>query len=80
MNAGKLYETKTMDQLVALRKQLCNDPKNFAKDGGIYLHNKQTRQKFDAIDLAITFHLKDRREARGETINEAGYSGRQSKK
>lgn len=78
MNAIKLYNRYTKDQLVALRRTLSDDPKNRNPPGQLYLHNAATRKKFDAIDLAITYHLADQREANGKPVSTAGYSGRKS--
>jgi hypothetical protein len=79
MSASKLYSKYTMQQLTDLRSKLCDNPDN--KSGtGLYLYKPKVRKKLDDIDRAITFHLADLRKERGQPINEAGYSGRNSKR
>lgn len=66
--AYDLYKRYSSDELVAMDKALRDDPANLTpvgpdgKRGGIYIHNKVTRKKFDDISWAITYHLQDKRE------------------
>lgn len=69
----------TNPELIALRERLAADPKNRNVDlGSIWIYKKDAMKKFDEIDRAITANIRAARLARGETINDAGYSGRQS--
>jgi hypothetical protein len=74
MDAAKLYQKYSMDELIRMEKDICNDPKN--KQDGFYIYTPKARKKLDEIAWAITYHLRDNRRARGENINEAGYTGK----
>jgi hypothetical protein len=70
---------KTLEELVALQEAICADPKNRnPKADSIFKYTKATHKKLDEIAWAITHKLRELRVARGETINDCGYSGRQT--
>lgn len=77
--AVRLYETSTMEQLTIQRKAVEDEPTNRSTPGDFYLYTPKARKLLDDINRAITWHLEDRRIARGETINHAGYSGAKQK-
>lgn len=81
VKAVALYKKYTVHELLALEKKLRDDPSSKETDpGSIFPHNKKTRDACAQIALAITYHMEDRREANGNPINRAGYTGRQSKR
>ena len=68
-------------QLHALMLEIESDPKNQNPDKkSIFRYTKEANKKLDKIRWAITNNLRKERLARGEYINDAGYSGRQSNK
>lgn len=78
MNAINLYRKHTQAELIAKRDAITADPTNRAAPGGIYIYTPSARRKLDAIDTAITMHMADKREAAGQPVSQAGYSGRQT--
>jgi len=77
MRAVSLYQKHSMAELVELRERITSDPAN-QQTGSIYLYTPKARRKLNAIDQAITWHIKDNREAQGRPVPTEGYSGRQS--
>ncbi len=77
MNAIRLSEQYTKEQLIAMEQSLCSDPANRANgQRGIFLYTKEAQRKIDAIRRAIQIKLD---ESNGvKTI--PGYTGRQSKR
>lgn len=73
---------KSMLELMKLRDSIESNPENHVPraTGSIYLYTKEARRKLDLINRAITDRIREARVARGETINCAGYSGRQTNK
>ena len=68
-DAVKLSNAYTIDELVTLQKQVMEDPasRNPAHDDhrkSIWLYTKAARRKLDAIGLAITYKLKEKRDER----------------
>lgn len=63
-NPSQLSSYLTMEELVALRKQVEDDPKSknpaHAK-GSIWIYSKAARRKLDAISWAITYQLAERK-------------------
>ncbi|MCG3207249.1 MAG: hypothetical protein FOGNACKC_00849 [Anaerolineae bacterium] len=77
----KLAQKHTLEELVAMEAKVSNDPANRNQvPGSIYLHTAKARKQLEVIRWAITYKLQERREARGETINEAGYTGPKRKR
>lgn len=76
MDAVKLYNKYTIEELQQKAQAIKDDPKNQLT--GFYLYTPSARRNLDAIAWAITYHLKDLRTARGEPVNEAGYTGKNS--
>lgn len=78
MDAVKLYKKYSIDELQKLDQEIRDNQENQLV-GEFYLYTKKARKKLEAISWAITYHLKDLREARGEKVsNGAGYTGRKS--
>lgn len=74
-------DDKTLEELIAMTAALRTDPANWLPPGGsIYLFKPAIRRKLDKINREIADRLRQRRLARSETINDDGYSGRQSNK
>ena len=68
-----------MEKLVIERKRITDDPANANPEfNGLFLYNQQTHKKIEHIDRLITHKLAEKKIARGEKINVAGYSGRQT--
>lgn len=80
MNAIRLYQKHTQAELIAMRDAITADPSNRDTLGSIYIYKPAARRKLDAIDLAITMRLEDTRNAAGQPVSAAGYSGRQAKR
>ena len=80
MSAAALYRKHTQTELQVMQTEISNDPVNRNPEGGIYMYTRSAQKKLDAIALAITFHLADKREAAGDPVPCNGYSGRQSKR
>jgi len=74
MDAVKLYNKYTIEELQKKMNEIQNNPKN--KQEGFYLYTKQARKNLDTISWAITYHLQDLRKARGEEIRQDGYTGK----
>lgn len=68
---------KMNDELQALRVQIESNPAN-QQTGSLFKYTPSARKKLDAIAWAITANLRAAKLARGEYINDAGYSGRQT--
>ena len=70
------YSKLSKAELLAEQERLCTDPVNRNIAGGLYLYTKEAQKKLDKIAWAITILIKEEKKARGEFVNEAGYSGR----
>lgn len=75
MDSVKLYNKYSIEELQAMEKKIKEDPKN-QLTGQFYLYTPSARKKLDTIAWAITYHLRDIRESKGEYINESGYTGK----
>ena len=73
-------EGKTNEKLVAMADEITSDIKNLMPRGNLFLFTEAARKKLDKINRAIANNVKDMRIARGEKINNEGYSGRQSRR
>lgn len=69
---------KSNPELMALREAVCAAPDARSPAGSLFMFVPKIRRKLDEIDRQITHNLRTARIARGETINDAGYSGRQT--
>lgn len=78
MSALSLYKKHTQQELIALDEATSADPANQAPAGGIYRHTPKARKLIADIAQAITWHMADAREAAGNPVKVAGYSGRKS--
>ena len=79
MDAIKLYRKYTKDALLSMQAKIADDPESRnTTPGSIYIYKATARKKLDAIATAITMHLADEREAAGQPVSQAGYSGRQT--
>lgn len=63
-NPAKLATAYTTEELVALQKEVCADPKNQNRQG-IWLYTPEARRKLDAIAWAITYKIREAREKAG---------------
>lgn len=70
-------EGKTNPELQALARAIEDNPVN-QQTGSIFKYTPAATRKLDAIARQITFNLISAKKARGEFVNEAGYSGRQT--
>lgn len=75
MDSVKLYTKYSIAELQEMEKKIKEDPKN-QLTGQFYLYTPSARKKLDAIAWAITYHLRDAKIARGESINDSGYTGK----
>lgn len=84
MNAVKLYQKYSIEELQKMDQAIRDDPKNHNPEHlvgkSIWIYTKQARKKMDAIGWAITWHLRDRREATGDPVGQVGYTGRKTNK
>lgn len=64
--------------LTEKRKAIEADPKNKTTGGTIFLYTKPARRKLDAIDRQIANLTGQRRKLLGGTVDDSGYSGRQT--
>jgi hypothetical protein len=62
MNAPDLYKRYTLEDLQNMAAAIREDPDN-QQSGSLYLYTPKARKKLDAIAYAITWHLRDRKEA-----------------
>lgn len=69
---------KTTEELIILRRSIEADPDNKMPPGSLWLYKPKIRKKLDEIDRAIADTIRAKRIARGEPVNDAGYSGRKS--
>ena len=74
MNATKLYEKHSIAELQELRRKIENEPANRQTEG-IFKYTPSARKKLEAIDWAITFHLRDNNP---NPAKDFGYTGRKS--
>lgn len=75
MDAVKLHNKYTIEELTAMGEKIKQDPNN--QQSGFYVYTKSARRKLDSISWAITYHLQDSRRARGEAISTGeGYTGK----
>ncbi len=78
MSALSLYKKHTQQELIALDEATSAAPVNQAPAGGIFKHTQKARKLLAEIAQAITWHMDDTREAAGNPVKVAGYSGRKS--
>ena len=57
-----------------------NDPNNQTLPGSFWKYKKPARVKLDKLYREIASIIRAEKIARGETVNDAGYSGRNSNK
>ena len=69
---------KTIEELVALRKSIEDNPANKNPVGSLWIHTKSARKKFDLIDREITYRLIQKQKDAGTYVPCDGYSGRQT--
>ena len=62
MNAPELYKRYTLGELEDMAAAIRENPQN-QQTGSLYLYTPKARKKLDAIAYAITWHLRDRKEA-----------------
>lgn len=67
---------KTLEELIAIEKALCEDPGNKAPPGELNLYTPKARKKMAKVREEIADRIKQKRIARGDIINTSGYSGR----
>jgi len=72
---------RTTEELVGMRKAIegLSESKN-RDSSSIWIYSIEARRKLDRIDRAITENLRQGRIARGEVVDDQGYSGRQTNK
>lgn len=70
-------DNKTNAELLAMRGDIEAKPEN-QQTGSIWRFTAKARKKLNAIDWAITRNLRLAKLARGECVNDEGYSGRQT--
>jgi hypothetical protein len=65
MNAVRLYERYSVEELTAMQQAIWEDPASrnpaHANGGSIRLYTKAAEKKLAAIAWAITYHIQDRR-------------------
>ena len=64
----------TNAQLIEMRQKLEADPTNRQTDS-IFMFTPACRKKFDKIDRQIQHNIRAAKLARGEYVNDEGYSG-----
>lgn len=69
---------KTNSELTLMREVITSDDVNRNPPGSFWKYKPSARRKLDAIDRAITANLRAAKIARGEAVNDEGYSGRQT--
>ena len=72
------YNDKTNDELLALSRQIEQDPVNRMPAGCLYLYTPKAIRKLDQIARAITNNMAEKRKMAGNPVVADGYSGRQS--
>jgi len=65
-----------LQALTAKAQRIRDDPKNKSGGDSLYALKPAARRKLTAINWEITARLRELRIERGEEINDAGYSGR----
>lgn len=65
-------------KLTAEIKRIETDPKYLNTPGTYPRYTKAGTRRLAKLDRAVTDRLRELREERGEKINEAGYTGRQT--
>lgn len=81
MNALQYYKKYSTNDLLKLQESITSNPENKnPSPDSIWRYKKPVHKKLDEIARAIAMHMQDKREANGDIINQAGYTGRQSKR
>lgn len=75
MNATRLYQKHSIAELQEMRRKIENDPANQMPPGSLFKFTPRARKKFDAIDWAITLHLRDKNDSPAKDF---GYTGRKT--
>lgn len=75
MDAVKLYDKYTQEELLKRIDAIKADPKNQLV-GQFYLYTPSARKKIDAHNWAIYYHMRDTRAASGNPVSDAGYTGK----
>lgn len=71
---------KTMAELIELEKAIADDPNNKNPPGSFFIFTKRAMSRMDAIRREIACRVRENRIAEGKTIDDSGYSGRNSNK
>jgi len=71
---------RSLAELLALCRAIEADPANRNPPGSFWLYVPKARRQLDRIARAIADQVRERRQARGERLDQSGYSGRQSKR
>lgn len=58
MDAVKLFQKHSVDELLAMRQVIQEKPENQTPKGSFYLYTPKARRKLDTIAWAITYHIK----------------------
>lgn len=62
MNAPELYKRYTLQELEDMAAGIRENPDN-QQSGSLYLYTPEARRKLQRIAYAITWHLRDNKEA-----------------
>lgn len=65
MNAYDLYNRYTLQELTEMLERMREDPAN-QQGFSLYLYTPTARKKMEKISWAITWHVRDRKEASNE--------------
>ena len=68
----------SLEELTVARKAIEDEPGSRNPPGELFLFTPKVRKRLDRIDRLIQFRTGEARKARGEKINQEGYSGRQT--
>ena len=68
----------TTPELLAKIAAIEADPKNRNTSGGTFLYTKSANRKLDDLRRQVAANMRRDRITRGETVNDSGYSGRQT--
>jgi hypothetical protein len=66
------------EQLLAQIAAIESDQKNQNPPGSLWLFKKSARAKLDKLRREVVSLIRAEKLARGETVNDCGYSGRQT--
>ena len=68
------------EELLAKIEAIESDPKNHNPEGSFYLYTAAARKRLDKLRMAVASNIRAAKIARGEYVNDEGYSGRNSKR